>query len=310
MQWFYDPGYDYGGGLPGSPREVHGFLLHKPSEIRAQLLRECVVSASAFHSATPVFEQELHYVHEAEMIAELSDVQAIARAIELPEAALLPLPLVRRAVVLPQLCAAGGTCEALRVAAHGEWAINLSGGFHHARRDLSYGFCLVNDVALGIARLRRAGVHRRVLIFDLDLHQGDGNATIFTNDPEVYTVSIHEEAIFPLPKVQSNLDIGLPSYTGDEVYLTRVQDAFTHIGQHFQPELIIYIAGSDPYKDDPLGSLQLTESGLLARDQLIGQFARELGCPLVALPAGGYSDKSPAITAAGFRALAAMERAE
>jgi acetoin utilization deacetylase AcuC-like enzyme len=131
---------------------------------------------------------------------------------------------------------------------------------------------------------------------------------MFANDPEVYTVSLHEEAIFPFPKAHSNLDIGLPSYTGDDTYLSCVKDALIHVQHHFLPELIIYLAGSDPYKEDPLGSIQLTESGLVARDKLVGEFARERGYPLVALPAGGYSDKSPAIAAAGFRALAIIEQ--
>src|SRR2546425_226908 len=285
MQWFYNQGYDYGGGLPGSPREVHGFILHKPWEIRDQLIREGIVAALAFRKPTPVTEHELTRVHEANVIAGLRDVQAVARAIELGEVALLPPQLVWQAVVAPQLLAAGGTCEALRVAVDGEWAINLSGGFHHARRDLSHGFCLVNDIALGLSRLHHEGLHRRTLIFDLDLHQGDGNATIFAGDPDMYTVSIHEEGIFPIPKARSNLDIGLPPRTGDDAYLARVEEALAHVRRHFAPEIIVYVAGSDPYEDDPLGSLELTEAGLLARDRRVARFAGEIGCPLVTLPA-------------------------
>jgi acetoin utilization deacetylase AcuC-like enzyme len=307
MLWLYDAGYDYGGGLPDSPRDMHGFLLRKPSEIRDALIRAGVVLPSAFHAPQIIAEEELLQVHDEIVIAGLHDAATVAQVIEVPEIAFLPHEFVWRAVVAPQLRATGGTCEALHAAAHGEWAINLSGGFHHAHRNLSHGFCLVNDVALGIARLRRAGIHRRVLIFDLDLHQGDGNATMFADDPEVYTVSLHEEAIFPFPKAHSDLDIGLPSYVDDDTYLAYVKEALIHVDHHFRPELIIYLAGSDPYKDDPFGSLQLTESGLVARDKLVGEFARKRGCPLVALPAGGYSDKSPAITAAGFHVLTTIE---
>lgn len=194
--------------------------------------------------------------------------------------------------------------QALRAAAHGECAVNLSGGFHHARRDLSHGFCLVNDIAIGLARLRQDGIHRRVLIIDLDLHQGDGNATVFAGDRETYTVSVHEESIFPIPKTRSDLDIGLPAFTGDADYLVAVDEALAHACRHFTPEVIVYVAGSDPYEHDPLGSLQLTKAGLLARDQRVARFARALKCPLVAVPAGGYSGESPSITADTFRTIA------
>ena len=177
-------------------------------------------------------------------------------AIEVPEAELLPPEILWSAVVAPQLLAAGGTCEALRVAVAGEWAINLSGGSHHARCDLSHGFCLVNDVALAIGRLRRDGLMRLTLIVDLDLHQGDGNATIFANADDVFTLSIYEEHLFPMPKMRSDLNVGLPAGTGDEEYLRRLDDALARVRKRFEPEIIVYIAGSDPLKGDPLGSLR------------------------------------------------------
>ncbi len=198
----------------------------------------------------------------------------------------------------------------LRAAATREWAINLSGGYHHARRDLSHGFCLINDIAVGLARLRHEGTHRRVLIIDLDLHQGDGNATTFADDRDTYTISVHEEGIFPFPKARSDLDIGLRPDTGDADYLGAVEQALQHAQSRFTPEMIVYVAGSDPYTDDPLGSLQVTKSGLLARDQRVARFAREQQCPHVALPAGGYSSDSPSITAATFRAIAEIERVD
>lgn len=307
MHWVSDPGYDYGGGAAGTPREVHGFILRKPSEIRHHLVTDGVVAASAFHPPREALPHDLARVHTPTLIADLHRARAVATAIEFPALAEMSDDLVWQFVVRPQLLAAGGTYAALRAAAQGEWSINLSGGYHHARRDLSHGFCLINDIAVGLARLRHEGTHRRVLIIDLDLHQGDGNATIFADDRDTYTISVHEEGIFPFPKARSDLDIGLPPYTGDADYLGAVDEALQHARRHFTPEMIAYVAGSDPYKDDPLGSLQLTKPGLLARDQRVGRFAREQRCPLVALPAGGYSTDSPAITAATFRAMAEVE---
>jgi acetoin utilization deacetylase AcuC-like enzyme len=307
MQWFYSKGYDYGGGLPGEPREIHGFVLRKPAEIRDRLVTSGVVGSSDFHRPTAVTEDELRDVHTADLIARLHDPSAVATAIELSEAAFLPPAILWSAVVAPQLLAAGGTCEALRAAADGEWAINLSGGFHHARRDLSHGFCLVNDVALGIARLRREGLMRPTLIVDLDLHQGDGNASIFEAIDDVFTLSAHEQWLFPMPKMRSDLDVGLPNGIGDDEYLRRVDEVLARAGEQFEPEIVVYVAGSDPYEGDPLGSLQLTKAGLLARDRRVARFAVERACALGTLPAGGYSAESPAITAAGFQAIAEIE---
>jgi acetoin utilization deacetylase AcuC-like enzyme len=309
MRWFYDPAYDYGAGIPGLPREVHGFILRKPSEIAEHLIEMGVANRDVFEQPEAVSERELSRVHDTRVIAGLHDARHVAAAVELPELAELPDEIVWQVVVQPQLLAAGGTYNALRAAANGESAGNLSGGYHHARRDLSHGFCLVNDVALAIARLRHEGIRRRLLIIDLDLHQGDGNAMIFAGDRDTYTVSVHEENLFPIPKARSDLDIGLPSFTGDADYLNAVDEALEHARRHFTPQLIVYIAGSDPYTGDPLGSLQLTKRGLLARDKRVARFARDLRCPLVALPAGGYSNESPSITAATFRAIAEIAEA-
>lgn len=308
MRWFYDASYDYGGGLADAPREVNGFLLHKPSEIHHQLVTRRVVATSVFRHPEPVSVRELSRTHDSSVVAGLRDPGEVALAIEFPMIALLPEQLVWRAVVQPQLCAAGGTCAALRAAADGEWAINLSGGYHHAARNLSHGFCLINDIAIAVARLRTDGARRRILMVDLDLHQGDGNATFFADDHDVYTVSIHEEDIFPIPKARSDLDIGLRSRAGDADYASAIEDALRHAERHFDPQVIVYVAGSDPYERDPLGSLQITKDGLLARDRRVARFARDRGCGLIVVPAGGYSDESPTITAEGFAAIAEIER--
>ncbi len=305
MRWFYDSAYDYGQGLPERPREVHGFVLDKPTRIRDALVASGAVEAATLESPESVTEQELLAVHDERLVAGLRRPQAVADAIELDLIALLPPEVVWSAVVAPQLHAAGGTCEALRAAWAGQWAINLSGGYHHARRGLSHGFCLVNDVALAIVRLRGAGTRRRVLIVDLDLHQGDGNADFFAGDEEVFTFSMHEDGIFPIPKLRSDLDVGLPFGAGDADYLARLTEALRTVESRFSPEVLVYLAGSDPYRADPLGSLLLSAEAMAERDLRVARSAVRLGCALVALPAGGYSPESPEITAAGFAKIAA-----
>jgi len=307
VKWFYDAAYDYGAGIPGEPREIHGFVLRKPSEIRDHLVAAGIVRSRDFVSPVAVSEDEVRMVHDAELIAGLRSAAAIAAAIELPEASFLPAEVLWSAVVAPQLHAAGGTCEALAAAARGEWAINLSGGFHHARRNLSHGFCLVNDVALAVARLRRAGSMRPTLIVDLDLHQGDGNASLFAGDDEVFTLSLHEQEVFPVPKMRSDLDVGLRSGTSDAEYLDRLERALALAAERFAPEIVVYVAGTDPFEGDSLGSLRLTASGLMERDRRVARFAVEQRASLVALPAGGYSNESPSLAAAGFRAITETE---
>ncbi len=120
---------------------------------------------------------------------------------------------------------------------------------------------------------------------------------------DVYTLSVHEQDIFPIPKMRSNLDVGLPSYTGDDDYLAAVDDALAHAGRHFEPEMVVYVAGSDPYVEDPLGSLQVSRAGLLERDRRVATFALSRNCPLVVLPAGGYTSESAEIHSAGFAAI-------
>lgn len=311
MQWFYGPGYDYGRNLP-QHREVHGFVLDRASRIRARLLERGAVSEGELREPDPVGEAEVAEVHAPEVVADLHDAFAVSRAVEFDAIGFLPDDTVWGAVVASQLHAAGGTCAALRVAAGvdaaPDWAANLSGGFHHARPDLSHGFCLVNDVAVAVARLRREGMHPRILILDLDLHQGDGNATFFAKDDEVFTVSVHERAIFPTPKATSDLDVGLPGRVGDADYLERLEDVLAELAERPAPEVLIYVSGSDPFAGDPLGSLQLSAEGLARRDRRVAEFAASQGSALVALPAGGYSPESATLTADGFAEIAAVHR--
>ena len=308
MRWFYAPDYDYARNLP-QHKAAHGFVLDKPTRIRRHLLTADLVGESEFAQPEPVSEAEVQEIHEPVVIYDLHDPYAVSRAVEFDAIALLPHETVWEAVVAPQLSAAGGTCAGLRAAAHGEWAINLSGGYHHARPDLSHGFCLVNDVALAVARLRREGIRRRILVVDLDLHQGDGNAAFFTGDDEVFTLSLHERGIFPVSRVPSDLDVDLAPSTGDTVYLEQLEDALSRASERFSPEVVIYVAGSDPFERDPLGSLQLTPEGLATRDRRVARFAAWLGCPLLTLPAGGYSEESVALSAVGFAEIAAVEQA-
>ena len=301
MRWFYAPEYDYGKGIPFVPRAIHGFVRDKPTQIRDALIAMGALSEGELEAPGDPSELPLDLVHSAEVIEGLSSSRAIARSSEFAPLAYMPTFMARRAIVRPQLLAASGTCAALAWACEGGWAVNLSGGFHHARPDLSHGFCLVNDVALAVAAL---SCHKRILVLDLDLHQGDGNAAAFSGRGEVFTASLHQQSAFPHPKLESDLDVGLPDGTGDEAWLEALDQALEEIDRRFEPEVVIYVAGTDPFIGDGIGALTMSEEGLIDRDRRVAFFARARGAGLVVLPAGGYSPQSPSIAARGFAAIA------
>ena len=188
---------------------------------------------------------------------------------------------------------AGATIAACRQAFADGVAVNLAGGTHHAHRDHGQGYCVFNDAAVA-ARLMQAeqGRSRRapleVAIVDLDVHQGNGTATILAHDPSVFTLSIHGASNFPFRKEASDLDVGLPEGTGDEAYLNALDRALAQMLTRFAPGLLIYVSGADAHEADRLGKLRLTSSGLRERDRRVFALAERLGVPIAVTMAGGY----------------------
>ena len=170
---------------------------------------------------------------------------------------------------------------------------NLAGGTHHAHRDFGAGYCVFNDIAVATRAAldgRLGGAVRRVLVIDLDVHQGDGTAAIFAGEPAVFTLSLHGARNFPARKQRSSLDVELPDGTGDEAYLAALRPALDDALQRSQPDLIFFQAGVDPLAADRLGRLSLTHDGLRERDGLVLRAARERGLPLVLTLGGGYAE--------------------
>ena len=169
-------------------------------------------------------------------------------------------------------------------------AVNLAGGYHHARAAMAHGFCLYADVALAIRHLRDSGYTKKILIVDTDAHQGDGNHCFFKDDPTVF--SIHEKDIFPFPKLTGDLDIELQTGIEDDEYLTILKQSLISIFETFTPSLIFHVAGADILNDDPLTGMCITTTGLQQRDNLILNMALQRDIPLVYLLAGGYGPSS------------------
>ena len=201
---------------------------------------------------------------------------------------MLELPYSKQLVEASFLCA-GGSILAARVALDRGFGINLGGGFHHAFPDHGEGFCVFHDVAIAIRELQEAGEIRRAAILDLDVHQGNGSAAIFREDPTVFTFSIHEEDNYPAVKPPSDRDIGLDSGTGGSAYLAALEHWIPQILDRHQPDLVAYIAGADPYREDQLGRLQLTREDLRSRDRVVFEASSSRSIPVASFLAGGYA---------------------
>lgn len=186
------------------------------------------------------------------------------------------------------LASAGGTLAATRDAMESGYGGTLAGGTHHAFRAEGSGFCVFNDVAIAIHQLRSAGRIERAAVVDLDVHQGDGTAHFFENDPDVFTLSVHGAHNFPFRKQKSKLDVELPDGTGDQEYLQALDQALPQVWE-FGAQVVFYLTGVDALATDVLGRLSLTPEGLMARDRRVVSQAKALGLPVVMTLGGGYS---------------------
>ncbi len=192
-------------------------------------------------------------------------------------------------VAMRSRCATGGTVLAARLALAGGLACNTAGGSHHAARGGGAGFSVFNDVAVAARVLLAENAVGRVLVFDCDVHQGDGTARIFEGERNVFTLSIHGEKNYPMTKARSDLDVALPDGTGDAAYLDILPDLLDEAWRQASPGIVFYNAGVDPHRDDRLGRLCLSDEGLAERDRRVIGFFRERGLPVACVIGGGYS---------------------
>lgn len=183
----------------------------------------------------------------------------------------------------------GGTIAACRAALADGLAANLAGGTHHAHPDFGSGFCVFNDVAIAARAMQAEGRARRAVILDCDVHQGDGTAAVFQDDPSVFTFSIHGDRNFPFRKQPGDLDIALPDGCGDPEYLEALERGVKCALERARADLVIYVAGADPFAGDRLGRLALSQAGLASRDRLVLDLCRAAGLPLGIVMGGGYA---------------------
>jgi acetoin utilization deacetylase AcuC-like enzyme len=278
------------------------FPVSKYRLVCERLLADGIAGPEDFSAPEPASDADVLLVHTPEYVRKLR-----AGALSESEELQLEVPYSRELVEAYWLCA-GGTILAADCALRDGIAFNVSGGFHHAFPDHGEGFNLINDIAVAIRRMQKDGKIKTAMTVDCDVHHGNGTAAIFgiaaaaraamlerppymleSPASDVFTISLHQENNYPAWKPHSAIDVGLPDGVGDDEYLAWLEKALTLGLQRFQPDLICYLAGSDPYKGDLLGGLSLTIDGLKRRDDFVFRTARARGIPVLALPAGGYA---------------------
>jgi len=262
---------------------AHVFPSQKYRLIRDALLAEGVAAGEEIVAPISASDEDVLLVHTADWVNKLKN-----DTLTLSERLRVEIPYSRETVEAFWL-SAGGSILAARHALTDGFGINLSGGFHHAYPGHGEGFCMIHDVAVAIRRLQADGAIKTAMVVDTDVHQGNGTAAIFMKDASVYTLSIHQESNYPVPKEISDLDIGVADGTGDAEYLSRLEGGLVRSLHSFHPDLLCYVGGADPYREDQLGGLALTLEGLERRDRLVFEHARTLGIPVMTTLAGGYA---------------------
>jgi acetoin utilization deacetylase AcuC-like enzyme len=262
---------------------AHVFPSQKFRLIRDALVSERVAGTGDFLVPEPAEKADVLRVHTEAWVGKLlNDKLTLTERMRLEIAS---SPETVRAFWL----AAGGSILAGQRALRDGFAANLTGGFHHAYADHGEGFCMIHDVAIAIRRLQADGAIRTAIVVDTDVHQGNGTAAIFSGDASVFTLSIHQENNYPLPKEFSDLDIGLEDRTGDDEYLARLEKGLVASLENFRADIAFYVGGADPFREDQLGGLALTIDGLKARDRLVFEHLRKRGIPIAMTLAGGYA---------------------
>jgi acetoin utilization deacetylase AcuC-like enzyme len=261
----------------------HVFPSQKFRLIYEMLLREGIATKEDFLRPDPAADKDILRVHTQDWVGKLktgtltaSDVMKL----EVPYS-----PELVEAVWL----AAGGSILAGQAAMRDGFGSNLSGGFHHAYPGHGEGFCAIHDVAVAIRKLQADSAVKKAMVVDTDVHHGNGTAAIFRDDPTVFTISIHQEGNYPAHKPPSSIDLNMDDRAEDDEYLGALIPTVQKALDEFQPEILFYVGGADPYCEDQLGGLSLTKEGLKTRDRKVFEEARRRKIPVATMLAGGYA---------------------
>ena len=275
MQVFYTPRYyaDIGSG--------HVFPIRKFQLVRDKLLAEGTIEPAEIIEPAPASLQDVLLVHTTDYVSRLCGGSLTPKEIRR-----LGLPW-SESLVQRSFYAVGGTLSATRASLAAGYSSNLAGGTHHSFSDRGEGFCVLNDVAIAIRAMRMRKLFQRAAIVDCDVHQGNGTATIFAGDDDTFTFSIHGANNYPLFKARSTLDVELADGTSDAEYMDTLAKYLPSVFAA-DPEIVFYLAGADPYKEDKLGRLAVSIDGLRERDAYVLRECCEREVPIVTVMSGGY----------------------
>lgn len=276
-RFIYHPDYYCDIGEQVFPTEKYGLLYDR-------MRSAGIITDENLLEPTPATRDQLELVHTPDYVDDLLAGRRTrrTRSSEMP---------ISSEITQAFTLGAGGTILACTTAISQETGtMNLAGGFHHAYPDHAEGFCYINDVAVGAQTLLTEDLVERPLIVDCDLHQGNGTAYIFRNDPHVYTLSIHQQKLYP-PKENGNCDIPLPNFCSGDHYLRKLHGPLMKAFEEHDPDFVLYVAGADPYRGDVLGALDLNLDDMRRRDNVVLQTCREYQTPTAVVLAGGYAAK-------------------
>jgi histone deacetylase 11 len=278
----------------------HPFDTKKFKRIYNYLRKHLGLCSHQFLTPYKIAEEELLTVHSQEYLVSLNKSKNIAQIVEIPPLRILPNAILRNGILKPMQFGTGGTVTGAIKAFETGWAINLAGGYHHAKADNGEGFCFYADIPLAINKLRTERPQLKVLVIDLDAHQGNGCSSILGDDKRISILDIYNKKIYPHDtRAEKKLTYNLAIYpnTEDSAYLSLLSSQLPKAIEEQTPDLIIYNAGTDIFELDPLGGLLITEKGIIQRDQIVFENAVDNNIPILMVLSGGYHKKSGEIIA-------------
>jgi len=287
----------------GGIENLYPFDIHKYKHIYYQLVNDGLIRPEQVFVPEEVSREDLLLVHSEHYLATLREPRRVAKYLEFDPVKFMPIGWIDKCLLRAFRYASGGTLLASRLAVKHGMAVNLGGGYHHARPESGGGFCIYADVAVAVRKLQKEGVIQRALLVDLDVHQGDGNAVCFRNDNDVFTFSMHEEDNYPIPKAQSDLDVGMDAGVDDDQYLSVLSKYLPGCIRRAEPDIIYLLAGTDVYQGDRLGHFEMTREGIIKRDLYVFEQAARRGIPIVMVLSGGYSKASWWLHYGGIREI-------
>lgn len=279
---------------------LHPFDSKKYGRVFGMLSERLAFDRCDIYQPEEIAEEELLEIHFPDYLESLKNSSTVAQIAEVPLLRTLPNSILQNGLLSPMRYATAGTILGAELALEQGWAINLSGGYHHAKRDSGSGFCFFADIPLAVKRLLKLNPGIRILIIDLDAHQGNGVSDTLQSMSDVSILDIYNYEVFPgdlAAEKKVHFPCPVPAYIEDADYLSMVERVVPEAMDVSQTDFVIYNAGTDIYKDDPLGAMRISREGIIQRDEIVFSTAKERGIPVLMLLSGGYTKSSASIIA-------------